>query len=136
MEMALTAFTIISTGIQAIGAVQKGKAEAAVATQQAESVRLQGEADAIDKRKQLLETVASVNAQAAASGIALTGQGSVENARQQARAEATRQLSLVRHNTAIGVADKRIEAAQSKTAGRARAVGLLAQGGERLIKRG
>ena len=77
-----------------------------------------------------------MNAQAAASGIALTGQGSVENARQQARAEATRQLSLVRHNTAVGVADKRVEAAQAKSAGRARAVGLLAQGGERLIKRG
>ena len=135
-EMALMAFTVISTGVQAISAIQKGKAEAAVATQQAESVRLQGEADAIDKRKQLLETVASVNAQAAASGIALTGQGSIENARQQARAEATRQLSLVRHNTAIGVADKRIEAAQAKTAGRARAVGLLASAGERVAARG
>lgn len=131
-----TLLTVATAAISAVGAIQQGKQEEAQAVRQAETIRLQGEQDAIDKRKELMGTVANINAAAAASGIALTGQGSIEQARTQAKAEANRQLNIVRHNAAMGVADKRIAGAQARTAGRAKAFGLMADAATRVAERG
>jgi len=125
IQVAMLAISAYSAYSSAQAQKAQGKAQEAIAIQQARTVELQGEQDSIDKRKQLMATIASVNAAGAASGIALDGQGSVANAKDQAKAEATRQLSLVRHNTAIGANDRRIAGQQAASAGRARATSTI-----------
>jgi len=118
--------SVASSLIQYSVAQEQADAQQAVANEQAKSAELQGEAQAIEKRKELLKNIASINASAAASGLALTGSGSVQNAREQSKREANRQLDIIRSN-ARGVAnDYRQQGITAQQQARAKGVSLLA----------
>ena len=120
---------VLSTGLtlaSAFGAMSAGESEAELRTLQAEGEALKGKQDELDIRNRLLEATSTINSQLAASGIAIEGSGTAEIAKEEAERTAKRQVSTVRSGTAIRTATRRAEASQTRIAGRARGVGLLA----------
>lgn len=126
---AVTAGGLLSTGLtlaSAFGSVSAADKQAELQTLQAEGEALRGKQDELDIRSRLLESTASINSQLAASGISIEGSGTGTRAKEQASRTAQRQVSTVRSGTAVRTATKRAEASQTRSAGRARGVGLLA----------
>lgn len=100
---------------------------------QAKAIEIGGKVEAADKREELLAAISNINAATAASGI-VTGSGSVENLRLQAKKEAAKQLSTIRLNTILSATSARsrgaaaaAEGASTKKAGEISAFGSILQ---------
>ena len=120
---------VLSTGLtlaSAFGAMGAAESQAELQTLQAEGEALKGKQDELDIRNRLLEATSTINSQLAASGIAIEGAGTAERAEEAALKAGQRQVSTVRSGTAVRATTRRAEASQTRTAGRARGVGLLA----------
>jgi len=123
----MTGVSALATIAGGIGQYQQGKAQQEQADLNARKTELEGRMDAVTTNEELLKTL-SMNTVAAAAG-GLTGSGSVQRAKEVSEANAAKQLSISKLNTASQAEAYKAEGRAAKGRGTAGLLGSFTQAG-------